>query len=320
MPAGGRRSRAGRRRRGLAVCGFAALSGRDAGRRPALQPFPRFTGGWLYVVRTPVGCGADRRSAFPGGPRALRGGGCTSFAPLRGAVPVGGRRSLAVPAFFGGVAVRRSHPCGVRCRPEVGVPWLGVVGTGWLFVVSRPSRAAMPVGDRRSSRSRASRGGGCTSFAPLWGAGAGLRSAFPGWASSARVGCLWFRGPLGPRCRSETGAPAVPALYGGWLYVVRTPAGWGADRRSVFPCWASSARVGCLWFRGPLGPRCRSETGAPAAVPCGPVVVRGFAALRAAMPVGDRRSDGARFAQVGDVRSRGLCAGRRCAVSAVAPC
>ena len=169
-----------------------------------------------------------------------------------------------------------------------------VVGAGWRCVVSRPSRAAMPVGDRRS-------GGG----------------------SSARVGGLWFRGPLGPRCRSETGAPAVGRRHGlavcgfaalsdrdagrrpalqrwvvgaGWRCVVSRPSRAAmpvGDRRSR---GGSSARVGGVWFRGPLGPRCRSECGAGRRLAFQRWVVgAGWLFVvsrpsRAAMPVGDRRS------------------------------
>ena len=117
-----------------------------------------------------------------------------------------------------------------------------------------------------------------------------------------RVGGVWFRGPLGPRCRSETGAPVsgdwrgggctwfaplwgavlsmgfenVPLLgfenvplFRGWLYVVRTPAGCGAGpHRENWP------EVGVPWrFPRFSGGGCTW-----------------FAPLRGAMPVGDRRS------------------------------
>ena len=252
----------------------------------------------------PVG---DRRSSRS---RALRGGGCTSFAPLWGAVLTGGRRSLAVPALYGGVAVRRSHPCGVRCRsevgvpwrsprfgelggvavrrshpcgvrcrPEVGVPWLGVVGgAGWLFVVSRPSRAAMPVGDRRSSRSRASRGGGCTSFAPLWGAVPAISEVGVPWRDRRRRG-LAVRGFAALRA-------AVPV---------------GDRRFQAFPRFTGG---GCTSF-APCGvARCRPEVG----VPLLGVVGAGWLFVvsrpsRAAMPVGDRRSSRSRALRGGGCTS-----------------
>ena len=229
------------RRRGLAVCGFAALSGRDAGRRPALQ---------RWVVGAGLGCVVSR--------------------PSRAAMPVGDRRSSGgSSARVWGVWFR--GPLGPRCRSETGAPAVGrrrglavcgfaalsgrdagrrpalqrwVVGAGLGCVVSRPSRAAMPVGDRRSS-------GG----------------------SSARVWGVWFRGPLGPRCRSETGAPMVgrrrglgvcgfaalsgrdagrrPALQrwvvgAGWLFVVSRPS------RAAMPVgdWGCS-NCGCAKMKGP---------------------------------------------------------------------
>ena len=77
----------------------------------------------------------------------------------------------------------------------------------WGVRVFAALRAAMPVGGRRSKRS----------------------------ARFFAVGSTRFRGPVGPRCRSETGAPSVPR----------------------------DSAVGSTRFRGPGGPRCRSETGVP---------------------------------------------------------
>ena len=165
---------------------------------------------------------------------------------------------------------------------------------GWRCVVSRPSRAAMPVGDPHREN---------------WPALQAL-SALVSRSRAMPVGdrrskrCRrWFRAPA--RCRSETGAPSVvgagfalprdagrrPALQALSALVSRSRAMPVRDRRS------KRCR---RWFRAPA--RCRSETGAPSVVGAGFALPRdagrrpALQALSAlvsrsrAMPVGDRRS------------------------------
>ena len=113
----------------------------------------------------------------------------TPFAALCAAVPTGGRRSLAG-----------------RCRTDLARCPVATGGTrwafgGWLFVVSRPSRAAMPVVPPETGGAPAVPaffgGGGCTSFAPLRGAvPTGGRRSLAGGAVRASSG-TWFRGPAG---------------------------------------------------------------------------------------------------------------------------
>ena len=293
-PGTARRRRAAGKKLGhpreLAVCGFAALSGRDAGRRPALrEKCPTsgaskrvgtgFGGSALYVVQRP----------------ALQALAMRWFRETARCRSRTGRRSKRCRRWFRAPARCRGGPTGRTGRAP------SVVGAGFALprdagqrpalqalsaLVSR-SRA-MPVGDRRSKRCR-----------------------------------RWFRAPA--RCRSETGAPSVvgagfalprdagrrPALQALSALVSRSRAMPVGDRRS------KRCR---RWFRAPA--RCRSETGAPSVVGAGfalprecrsetgapSVVGAGFAlprdagrrpALQAlsalvsrsrAMPVGDRRS------------------------------
>ena len=191
---------------------------------------------------------------------------------------------------------------------------------GWRCVVSRPSRAAMPVGDPHREN---------------WPALQAL-SALVSRSRAMPVGdrrskrCRrWFRAPA--RCRSETGAPSVvgagfalprdagrrPALQALSALVSRSramPVGgphrenWPAlqalsalvSRSRAMPVGDRRSKRCRRWFRAPA--RCRSETGAPSVVGAGFALPRdagrrpALQALSAlvsrsrAMPVGDRRS------------------------------
>ena len=183
---------------------------------------------------------------------------------------------------------------------------------GWRCVVSRPSRAAMPVGDPHRenwpalqalsalvSRSRAMPVGDRRS-------NAGQRPALQ--AALSRAGFALPRDAgRRPTGRSETGAPSVvgagfalprdagrrPALQALSALVSRSRAMPVGDRRS------KRCR---RWFRAPA--RCRSETGAPSVVGAGFALPRdagrrpALQALSAlvsrsrAMPVGDRPPPG----------------------------
>ena len=153
---------------------------------------------------------------------------------------------------------------------------------GWRCVVSRPSRAAMPVGDPHREN---------------WPALQAL-SALVSRSRAMPVGdrrskrCRrWFRAPA--RCRSETGAPSVvgagfalprdagqrPALQALSALVSRSrampvgetgaPSVVGAlvSRSRAMPVGDRRSKRCRRWFRAPA--RCRSETGAPSVVGAG---------------------------------------------------
>ena len=134
-------------------------------------------------------------------------------------------------------------------------------------------------------------------------------------------GVLPFRSAVALRCRSETGAPLSRALWAGWRYAVfaalraAVPVG---GRRSLpgdaIPAGGDCAErgamreFGVLPFRSAVALRCRSETGAPLsrALRAGWRYVA-FAALRAAVPVGGRRSlPGDAIPAGGDCAERGV--------------
>ena len=156
---------------------------------PTVQTRPMITAQIRKVqgrVRRKKAPFAALRAAVPTrGRRSLAGAPLCSIsiaplAPLRGAVPTGGRRSKRSPRFIAVGSTRFRGPGGPRCRSETGAP-SGPRGSS-RFAFSRPWRAAMPVGDRRSKRS------------PRFFA----------------IGSTRFRGPFRPRCRSETGVPSGP--------------------------------------------------------------------------------------------------------------
>ena len=172
-------------------------------RRPAVRGTRRegaIPNGWGRRRRGPAGRCADRRSAFPCLPGHL-----SQWGPRRdGSHPDGwgfGRRGAA-----GRCANRRSA---LQPSPRL-FSVCGARHSGWQDGASwaRVSRSrAMPVGDRRSSRPRA-----CSPSA--------ARGTHVGRGQRHRRG---FRAPA--RCRSETGAPVVPALVLGLRCAALTLAG-----------------------------------------------------------------------------------------------
>ena len=221
----------------------------------AFQAFPAIHRGWEYAFSRPVGprCRSETgvpsvprdssrlgvRFSRPCGPRFSKRRpwlGVRVFAALRGA----DRRSAfqAFPAIHRGWEYAFSRPCGPRCRPEVGVP----------------------SGPRDSSRL------GVRVFAALSGRGADRRSAFQAVQArdSSRSGVRVFAALSGRDAGRRPALQAVPAIHRGREYAFSRPCRAAmpvGDRRSK-----RSPRffaVGGTRFRGPVGPRCRSETGAP---------------------------------------------------------
>ena len=205
---------------------------------------------------------------------------------------------------------------------------------GWRCVVSRPSRAAMPVGDPHREN---------------WPALQAL-SALVSRSRAMPVGdrrskrCRrWFRAPA--RCRSETGAPSVvgagfalprdagetgaPSVVGAGFALPRDAGRRPAlqalsalvSRSRAMPVGDRRSKRCRRWFRAPA--RCRSETGAPSVVGAGFALPRdagqrpALQALSAlvsrsrAMPVRDRRSKRCR---------RWFRAPARCRSETGAPC
>ena len=304
VPTGGRRSRACASLRlvAWAPVGGAGRHARSVGPRNGVPP-PAKTAGRPG--------NADLRSVLPVG-AGTRG----SAKPA----PMTVRRtdvSGAPPAKSG---LRCSLRFAQRCRPEVGVPVLArrLCSTGTALFAAL--RAAVPTGGRRSlagaslvlNRNCAVR---CASRS-----GADRRSAFP----CRRVACaqpgLRCSLRFAQRCRPEVGVPvlarrlcstgtalfaalraAVPtggrrSLAGASLVLnrdcaVRCASRSGADQRSAFPC----RRVACaqpgLRCSLRFAQRCRPEVGVP--LPARRLCSTGtalFAALRAAVPTGGRRS------------------------------
>ena len=175
--------------------------------------------------------------------------GVLAAAALRAAVPTGGRRSLACWAI---------SPSGVRVETGV-ILTVGVSAAAAL-------RAAVPVGDRRSSRPRA-----CSPSA--------VRGTHAGRTERHRGG---FRAPA--RCRSETGAPGVPALVLGLRCAALRLAGWSV----IGACFALPRDAGRRPALQP-SPRLFSVCGTRH-----PPWRDGASSARVsrsrAMPVGDRRS------------------------------
>ena len=215
------------------------------------------------AVRCASRSGADRRSAFP----------CR-------------RVACAQPGL------RCSLRFAQRCRPEVGVPVparrLCSTGTA-LFAALR---AAVPTGGRRSlagaslvlNRDCAVR---CASRS-----GADQRSAFPCLArrlcstGTALFAALRAAVPTGGR-RSLAGASLVLNRD----CAVRCASRSGADRRSAFPCRRVACAQSGLRCSLRFAQRCRPEVGVP--LPARRLCSTGtalFAALRAAVPTGGRRS------------------------------
>ena len=98
--------------------------------------------------------------------------------------------------------------------------------------------------------------------------------------------------PCGPRCRPEVGVPSRPPRFLlGRRYAVRGPAARGADRRSAFQAVPAPFLGRRYAVRGPAG-RGADRRSAFQAVPRAFFSVSGtqFAALRAAVPTGGRRS------------------------------
>ena len=104
-----------------AVCGFAALPGRGAGRRPAFQAVPALLLGRRYAVSR----------------------------PCRAAAPTGSRRSKPSPRFCsGGGTVVRPATRGYAGL-KTGVPFPAAPSNPAAFRAPRPCRAAVPTEGRR---------------------------------------------------------------------------------------------------------------------------------------------------------------------------
>ena len=80
---------------------------------------------------------------------------------------------------------------------------------------------------------------------------------------SRRVLCC----PGGPRCRLEAGGPSRTCLHPGPNRAPCGPAGSGAGLKTGGPGRRATGSVRRWRFRGPGGPRCRPEAGAPSAEP-----------------------------------------------------
>ena len=241
----------------------------------------------------PVGY-VPRRASY--GTWATRG-----FAALCAAVPTGGRRSLASGSSFpGGVraetgVIREVGDTRFRCASRRGADRRSALPCQWA-ILSRwgtcrdgrhPGSGLYAVSLRFAPRCR-----------PEVGVPLRVRHSFP-------VGCVPRRASYGTWATRGFAAlcAAVPAPTG------RT------DRRSAFPCqWVILSRWGACRDGRHTGPgrhavslrfaqRCRPEVGVPLPVghpfPVGCVprrasygkwATRGFAALRAAVPTGGRRS------------------------------
>ena len=267
----------------------------DRRSKPSPRSFRGFGSGQEVVqvsqriaIKAPVreDAGGDRRSGRPRvrSAASAKAGSGAGFALPRDA----GRRPALRPSRrsfrgFGKGRKWRRFRAPARCRSETGAPsrpgyrgsacWERMGHSRWhgqvMVQVSR-SRA-MPVGDRRSSRPRARSAASAKAGS---GAGfalprdAGRRPALRPSPRSFRgfgKGRKWCRFRAPARCRSETGAPAVPAFVPRLrqrqevVQVSRSRAMPVGDRRSSRP--RASFR-GRRRFRAPA--RCRSETGAPA--------------------------------------------------------
>ena len=258
-------------RRGADGAGFALP--RDADRRSAFQAVPAFLLGGLCAIslRFAQRCRTGGRRSKPS-PRFFLGG-CTRFrCALRSGAD---RRSAfqAVPALVLGGLCAVSLRFAQRCRPEVGVP-------------SRPARCFC------ASRS---------------GADLGVPSRPRLFLGRLYAVSLRFA----QRCRPEVGVPSRPRACSWWAVrgfaALRAAVPTGGRRSKPSPRFFL---VGCARFR------CASRSGADrrSAFQAVPALfawwaVRDFAALRAAVPTGGRRSQPSpRFFLVGCARFR--CASR----------
>ena len=190
---------------------------------PAIVPRLRQRQEVVQVSRSramPVG---DRRSGRPRARSAasVKAGSGAGFALPRDA----GRRPALQPSplsfrGFGKGRKRRRFRAPARCRSETGAPVPALVPRlrQRQEVVQVSRSRAMPVGDRRSGRPRvrsaasAKAGSGAGFALPR---DAGRRPALQPSPRSFRgfgKGRKWCRFRAPARCRSETGAPAVPAL------------------------------------------------------------------------------------------------------------
>ena len=197
---------------------------------------------------------------------------------------------------------RSSGICRGTCRSS-GIGWgtCRSSGVGW----SRTCRGSrICQGTCRSSGvgwSRTCRSSGICrgEHVAVAGSGGGEHVAIAG-SGMARRDRRWFRAVA--RCRSETGAPLLHAVR---RYADVRPSGPRcgskgtarvAGQRAVVRFgtqgWCGPhvgmARRDRRWFRAVA--RCRSETGTPPPLSPRGSAVRGCAALRAAVPVGGRRS------------------------------
>ena len=212
---------------------------------------------WQYALSLRFGAAVPaptgrtgRRSAFPGRSRALRGGGCTSFAPLRGAVPTGGRRSracvlcgpvavralaalrAAVPAPTGRTGRRSAFPCRCLVQASGGTRFRCALRSGAGPHREKPHDRAVACTPRRHEnavpwtvplsalRHHAERRAG-KGRRPLVGTARRRRAA----GKDPEFGGA----PLG----REPGVQRDPD--GCVVHAFRCPAGSGAGRRSAFP-------------------------------------------------------------------------------------
>ena len=144
-----------------------------------------------------------------------------------------------------------------------------VSGCGWFRGAARrgaPSRSVpwtVPVSALRHQAERRAGKGTPTSGVGHSPPQAGGREET---GPPPRVGGVWFRGPLGPRRPAlRENWPALQALSGAGFALPRDAGSPGGARHSPPQAGGREEtgpppRVGGVWFRGPLGPRCRSET------------------------------------------------------------